>query len=142
MQAGAARIARTNPRLTRFVIAYIPANKPIKRGYLPPQPLQVGRFVLVCDQFGIPVNLLVWESYYRFGGIGSRVTRRSVYELRPSGHPDANRKSWMGLLLERSPAGEEMRLLLLSAALLALAMWGIVLAIVSRHTDCPTPLVV
>lgn len=131
MQAGAARIALSNPRLTKFAIAYIPANKPIRRGYLPPQPLEIGRFVLVCDIYGIPVSLLVWESWFRFKGMGARTSRRSVYELRPSGHPDAERKGWWDTMAERSPAGEEARLLLFSASLLSLAMWGIAVSVIS-----------
>ena len=132
MADGAARIALSNPRLTHFSIAYISPNSPIRRGFLPPQPEEVGRFTLVCDSHGIPVSLLVARSFYRFGGIGPRVPRHSVCELRPSGHPNAERKNWHELLVERSPAGEEARLLIFSATLLTLAMWGIVVALLSR----------
>ena len=133
MKSGAKRIAVSNPRLTHFTIAYIPANKPIRRGYLRPQPVEVGHFTLVWDMHGIPIRLLVWESWHRFGGIGSRVTRKSVCELRPSGHPDVLRKGWVELLMESSPAGEEARLLLFSALLLGLAMWGAIVSLMSNR---------
>ena len=68
--------------------------------------------MLMCDQHGIPVRLLAWETWYRFRGIGGRASRRTVCELRPSGHPDAMKKGWFELLVERGPAGEEARLLL------------------------------
>ena len=135
MRSGAARIALANPRLAHFSIAYIPPNKPIRRGYHPPRPVETGRFVLMCDQHGIPVRLLAWETWYRFRGIGGRASRRTVCELRPSGHPDAMRKGWFELLVERGPAGEEARLLLFSVLLVVLAGWGItmgVLASISR----------
>ena len=129
MHTGAAQIALHNPRLSHFSIAYIPGNKPMQRGLLPPQPTEMGKFTVVRDRHNIPVNLLVQDTYYRFAGIGKRVTKRSLYELRPAGHPDAEPKGWVDVLFDRSPAGEEARLLLFSAALFVLAMYGIVVAL-------------
>ncbi|KAI0697254.1 hypothetical protein BC835DRAFT_1338772 [Cytidiella melzeri] len=126
MQSGAVRIALSNPRLTRFTIAYIPAE-PIyrNRAFTRPEPIHEGRFTLLCDGHGIPITLVACERWKRWGWLHGRACRRDILELRPSGHPDAIRKTWGQLLFERSPAGEEARLLVLSAWLLGLAGWGI-----------------
>ena len=95
----------------------------------------------MCDQYGIPVRLLAWETWYRFRGIGGRVSRRTVCELRPSGHPDAMKKGWSELLLEHSPAGEEARLLLFSVLLVVLAIWGVTMGVFTSVTRSRGPLV-
>lgn len=135
MQSGAVRIALSNPHLTRFKISYLPANSTIRRAHAPPRPIEQGRYLPIRDGHGIPVSLLAIETWHRFGGFGAKMTRRSVYELRPSGHPDAVRKAWKHLLFEKSPAGEEARLLVFSCWLLILAMWGILRGVVSSSID-------
>lgn len=132
MQSGATRIALSNPRLARFRIAYIPAYRlQAGRAFRRPEALQEGRFMIHCDTHSLPITLYAFETWRRFGGLGKRVFRRSVVELRPCGHPEAARKSWPELLMERSPAGEETRLLMLSASLLLLAAWGIAKSLMS-----------
>ncbi|KAL4243969.1 hypothetical protein ABKN59_010055 [Abortiporus biennis] len=132
MHAGAARIALSNPRLQHFTITYLPINTHISRGGLTtlPEPIEQGKFELICDVHGIPVNLLAYER--RRGGwssplldIGRSKMRHYVYELRPSGHPDVEKKNWGELLVERSPAGEEARLLGFCLWLLLLTVWGV-----------------
>lgn len=153
MHLGAARIALANSRLERFTINYIPAHPPHPHRRTRPHPLETGVFELLCDVHGLPVSLYVaeWRRALAGGGGGGVVwrgvvsagmllgigfgtgwrrsrsgwTRRWMYELRPSGHPDAVRKSLGELLLERSQAGEEARLLALCFGLLLLAMWGV-----------------
>ncbi|EKM54414.1 uncharacterized protein PHACADRAFT_185339 [Phanerochaete carnosa HHB-10118-sp] len=127
MQAGAVRITLSNPRLARFKIAFLQSSRALRRSLTStaPRVLEQGRYVPIRDAHGIPVGLLASESWYRFGGFGRRMTRRTVCELRPSGHPDAARKGWRSLLFERSPAGEEARLLVFSCWLLILAVGGI-----------------
>lgn len=151
MHAGAARIALANPRLTQFFLSYIPPHTPA----LPiPRPLETGSFELICDIHGIPINLFVseWRVTLAGGGGGGMIwrgmvslamilgigvgtgwragptgwTRRWKCELRPSGHPDVPRSGLDQLIVERSPAGEEARLLLLCMCLLILAAWGVV----------------
>lgn len=139
MQAGAVRIALSNPRLARFTIAFLPPNTPLRRGAPPPRPVEQGRYQPVRDDHGIPVTLLATETWNRFGGLGGRSTRRTAYDLRPSGHPDAARKHWKHLLTERSPAGEEARLLVFSCWLLILAVWGILRGLVAGVADVPIP---
>lgn len=139
MQAGAVRIALGNPRLTRFKIAFLQSGSVLRRLMVGPAPrvLEQGQFVPVHDAHGIPVGLLACESWRRFGGFGAHMTRRTVYELRPSGHPDAVRKGWRALLFEKSPAGEEVRLLVFSCWLLILALWGISRGLVASAVDAP-----
>ena len=52
--------------------------------------------------------------------------RRWVCDLRPSGHPDVAQKGVGDLLLERSPAGEEARLMMFCLCLLSLTVWALV----------------
>ncbi|KAI0342178.1 hypothetical protein BDW22DRAFT_244547 [Trametopsis cervina] len=136
MQSGAARIALSNPRLTRFHIAYIPMEH-LRRGrsFTRPEPIHEGRFTLMCDVHGIPISLYAFERWRRWGGLGKRVYRRSILELRPSGHPDAAKKNWRQLLFDRSPAGEEMRLLVFSAWMLVLAVWGIAKSVFGKAME-------
>ena len=51
--------------------------------------------------------------------------RRWVCDLRPSGHPDVAQKGMGELLVERSPAGEEARLLVFCLCLLLLTLWAL-----------------
>jgi hypothetical protein len=51
---------------------------------------------------------------------------RATIEMSPTGARGTRRKSLVRLVLERSPAGEEARLLLLCAVLLAIVVWGCV----------------
>jgi hypothetical protein len=51
---------------------------------------------------------------------------RATIELGPVGARGTRRKSPVWLVLERSPAGEEARLLLLCAVMLAIVVWGCV----------------
>ncbi|KAI9060262.1 hypothetical protein FKP32DRAFT_1687783 [Trametes sanguinea] len=58
------------------------------------------------------------------GGKGR--VRRWTLDLRPSGHPDVAPKGVGALLVERSPAGEEARLMLFCFSLLVLTVWALV----------------
>ncbi|OCH92303.1 hypothetical protein OBBRIDRAFT_727011 [Obba rivulosa] len=125
MHAGAARIALANPRLAHFALAYIP---PAAAAHPPPRALEAGRFELVCDAHGLPVALVVSEwraALVRWTRGGRGWTRRWVCDLRPSGHPDVVRKGWGELLVEKGPAGEEVRLLAFCIVLASVALWGV-----------------
>ena len=56
----------------------------------------------------------------------SEAVYRATIEMRPVGARGSRRKSLARLVLERSPTGEEARLLLLCAVLLAIVVWGCV----------------
>ncbi|KAI8993089.1 hypothetical protein BD414DRAFT_412755 [Trametes punicea] len=133
MHVGASRIALANPRLKAFSIAFIPPNPGAAPAEPPPPPLECGAFELACDAHGIPVCLHVtqwsaspwpWAPAGGRGGKGGRV-RRWVYDLRPSGHPDVAPKGFGALLVERSPAGEEARLMVFCVCLLLLTVWAL-----------------
>ncbi|KAI0704983.1 hypothetical protein C8T65DRAFT_578005 [Cerioporus squamosus] len=66
----------------------------------------------------------LWRAlaFYR----GWSTTRRWRYDLRPSGHPDVEQKGLSELLTERSPAGEEARLMIFCMCLLLLTVWALV----------------
>ncbi|EMD37352.1 hypothetical protein CERSUDRAFT_114029 [Gelatoporia subvermispora B] len=149
LHSGAARIALANPRLAHFAIEYI---APAAAAHPRSPPLEAGRFELVCDAHGLPVALMVsewraalWGGASGVVGCGVRAlegvlgagagvrwtrsskgwTRRWVCDLRPSGHPDVVQKGWGQLLLEKGPAGEEVRLLVFCVMLVSLALWGV-----------------
>ena len=134
MQMGATRIALSNPRLRRFIIAYIPVAPLYRdRPFVRPSPVHEGRYTVLCDAHGIPVKLFSFERWKRWGWLGRRALyKRETVDLRPSGHPDAVKTGWRELLWERSPAGEEARLLMLSAWLLGLAAWGIAKSVLGK----------
>ncbi|KAI0374110.1 hypothetical protein BV20DRAFT_1049515 [Pilatotrama ljubarskyi] len=85
---------------------------------------------------GFASTYLSWGGLLGYGGgygygkggrsRGRGSVRRWVYDLRPSGHPDVPRKGVGELLVERSPAGEEARLMLFCLALLVLTVWALV----------------
>jgi hypothetical protein len=52
--------------------------------------------------------------------------RRITLDMRPAGAPGTRRAPLLALVLERSPAGEEARLILFCAALLVIVVWGCV----------------
>lgn len=137
MQACATRIALSNPRLDRYTLTFLPANRAIRRPYAPPRMLAQGRYIPVRDVHGIPITLLARESWYRFGGYGAKMVRQATYELRQSGHPDAMRKGWGQLLIDKSPAGEEARMLVFSGWLMILAVWGVARGVAWNVVDAP-----
>ncbi|KAH9858797.1 hypothetical protein C2E23DRAFT_768410 [Lenzites betulinus] len=75
---------------------------------------------------GVVGALLVRRAGLGARGKGRASVRRWVYDLRPSGHPDVARAGVGALLVERSPAGEEARLLAFCACLGALTVWALV----------------
>ncbi|EIW63382.1 uncharacterized protein TRAVEDRAFT_56411 [Trametes versicolor FP-101664 SS1] len=98
-------------------------------------------FAAVAGALGVDTPLLLLESRARTFGLDSgegadgatarksgrraRV-RRWVCDLRPSGHPDVVQKGLGALLVERSPAGEEARLMAFCLCLLVLTVWALV----------------
>jgi len=49
---------------------------------------------------------------------------RATLEMRPAGAPGTRRAPLLALVMERSPAGEEARLLFLCAVLFGVVVWG------------------
>ncbi|KAH9929500.1 uncharacterized protein BXZ73DRAFT_48097 [Epithele typhae] len=143
MHLGAARIALANPRLKTFSIAFIPIHAHDAQDAAE-SALECGTFELTSDPHGIPVCLHVVQKrarcwpWQRAAGVGpaaglaeceggrDRVAvRRWVHDLRPSGHPDVRQKGLGELFVERSPAGEEARLMVFCLGLLGLTVWAL-----------------
>ncbi|GLB45091.1 hypothetical protein LshimejAT787_1901690 [Lyophyllum shimeji] len=136
LSAGAARIARANPRLTRFSLTFIPPAYPLplpfSLPYLPfPFPARAtGTFELTTDHHGLPLMLVGFEHFRRIWpwGLGvSSSSRRYVRDLRPLSAPGRRKTGWralVGLVFERSAAGEEMRMMVFCGMLVGLAVWG------------------
>jgi len=66
--------------------------------------------------------------------LGGR-TKRWVCDLRPYGHPDVQKKGWGEVMVERSPAGEEARLIAFCLWLLVFAAWGVVRSVSVNLSD-------
>lgn len=136
LSTGAARIAKINPRLKTFSLTFIPPTYPLPIPFsIPylPVPFRArasGSFTLACDDHGLPLSLLARESsrfVWPWGlGVSSR-TKKYTWDLRPLSSP-SRRKDGMGgatsLLFERSPAGEEMRVIVFCGLLVGLSLWG------------------
>ncbi|KAF5385948.1 hypothetical protein D9615_002663 [Tricholomella constricta] len=136
LSAGAARIAKANPRLTKFSLTFIPPAYPLplpfSLPYLPiPFPTRAsGSFELTCDHHGLPLSLIGFEHFrltWPWGlGVSSR-SRRYERDLRPLSAPGRRKSGWrsvLGLVFERSSAGEEMRMIIFCGLLVSLAVWG------------------
>ncbi|KNZ80279.1 hypothetical protein J132_06705 [Termitomyces sp. J132] len=136
LSAGAARIAKANPRLTKFELTFIPPTYPLSLPFSlphPPFPLSArstGSFELTTDRHGLPLTLLGFEHsrlVWPWGLGVSSSSCRYVSDLRPLSAPGRRKTGWrgmLGLLVECSFAGEEMRMIVFCGLLVSLAIWG------------------
>ncbi|KAI0058697.1 hypothetical protein BV25DRAFT_1890725 [Artomyces pyxidatus] len=118
------RIARTNPRLQTFTLEFLARSvAPPTRGS-PALVLERASFELAADHHGLPVTLRMKE--HRRKALWRRGTsiRHRMIELRPIGYPGTHRSGIGMLLIERSPAGEEARLICFCVVLFIAAIWG------------------
>jgi len=81
-------------------------------------------FALSTDAHGLPLSLRVVERRARLFWPGGESVHRSTIDMRPAGAPGTHRPPLLALALERSPAGEEARLLLFCAILVGVVIWG------------------
>ncbi|KAF9568171.1 hypothetical protein CPC08DRAFT_679732 [Agrocybe pediades] len=152
LSSGAARIARCNPRLHKFSLTFIPPVYPVPlpfslpyRQFSFPFPVRAtGIFDVTCDHHGLPLCMAATE-HSRFVwplGIGVTTrTRKYRKDLRPMGLPGMRRKGVRGLLnllVERSSAGEELRMILFIGFLAFLAGCGIALNDAGRNVSGPS----
>ena len=137
-----ARLVRASLRLTAFDLVFLAHLPPLGRGPSWSRPVRAhAKFTLVTDAHGLPLALHVVERRVRrprwlwlwIGGTWPSLcpwpaesVRRITLDMRPAGAPGTRRAPLLALVLERSPAGEEVRLLLFCAALFVLVIWGCV----------------
>jgi hypothetical protein len=134
-----ARLVRACPRLTTFTLVFLAHAPPLGRGPSWSRPVRAhAKFTLTTDGHGLPRALHVVERRARrprrlwlwLGGTSTspwpapESVRRTTVDMRPAGAPGTRRPPFPALVLERSHAGEEVRLLLFCAALLAIVIWG------------------
>jgi hypothetical protein len=124
--SGAARIARNNPRLESFSLAFIPT---ITSHTLVPSmhPLtsQLATYTVTPDVHGLPYRLsgverklVLWP-----WGLGcTRSKRRFTRNLRTGSNMDSG--GMFKIMFEQSTAGEETRMMAFSCGLVLLAAWG------------------
>jgi hypothetical protein len=140
LRTSGARLVRASPRLESFELVFLPRT-PTSTFSLPAPTLPISRsrssqpqqhycpmraqalFSLSTDAHGLPLVLHIVERRARlFWPVES--VRRSTIDMRPAGAPGTRRPPLLALVLERSPAGEEARLLLFCAVLLSVVIWG------------------
>lgn len=137
LRTSGARLVRASPRLESFELVFL-ARTPTRTFSLPTPTLSISSsqsqqhfypmraqalFSLSTDAHGLPLTLHVVERRARLFWPADSV-RRSTIDMRPAGAPGTHRPPLLALVLERSPAGEEARLLLFCAVLLSVVVWG------------------
>ncbi|KAJ6587178.1 hypothetical protein DFH09DRAFT_1028390 [Mycena vulgaris] len=132
LAAAGARIARANPRIRSFKLAFVPTSYPqaLPRRPLYPFPRTKkasAAFALMCDPHGLPTTLRVRESnttVWPWGLGAARRVKRYTLDLRPPGAPGRTTKGIggvLGIMLESSAAGEEMRMFVFCSLLVCFA---------------------
>jgi len=81
-------------------------------------------FALSTDTHDLPLSLRGVERRARLFWPGGDSVHRSTIDMRPAGAPGTHRPPLLALVLERSPAGDEARLLLFCAILVGVVIWG------------------
>ncbi|TEB37348.1 hypothetical protein FA13DRAFT_1621736 [Coprinellus micaceus] len=149
LSTGAACIAKSNPRLHRFSLTFIPpvypVSLPFSFSFLRPLSMvpdrASGSFELRCDEHGLPINIAALEQSKVIWPWGMGVTfrtRKYVRDLRPPGLASGRKtgfRGFLGLVLEKSSAGEEVRMMLFCTMLVCFAVWGFVVTGRSRSAQ-------
>jgi hypothetical protein len=142
LRTSGTRLVRASPRLETFELVFLPRTNtgafslptptlPISRlrstfssSHHACTPMRTqGIFALSTDAHGLPLALHVVERRACLFWPGESI-HRSTIDMRPAGAPGTHRAPLLALLLERSPAGEEARLLLSYAVLAVVVVWG------------------
>jgi hypothetical protein len=138
MTLGAIRIARANPRLRNFTLTFLPSPRPLRIGFpipfLSPYPLtrETGSYTINCDTHSLPISLTAYERRSQRWPLGlgtSCSSSKCDWDLRPAGYPGTGKHGLSGLatlLMEKSTAGEELRMLVFCFSLVCLSIWGFV----------------
>ncbi|KAJ7072074.1 hypothetical protein C8F01DRAFT_227499 [Mycena amicta] len=132
LSAAGTRFVRANPRLREFCIAFVTPTYPHGLTYRPLYPFPrttkaTARFEVVCDGYGLPESLSVREStttVWPWMLRAVRRVRRYNVEIRWHAGGIAGRKHGagvLGILMESSPAGEELRIFAFCSLLVCFA---------------------
>jgi hypothetical protein len=136
LRTSGVRLVRSSPRLQSFELVFLPRTD-TRTFSLPTPTLPISRssqyiytpmraqaiFALSTDAHGLPLALRVVERRACLFWPGESV-QRSTIDMRPAGAPGTQRPPLFALVLEGSPAGEEARMLLSCAVLMAVVIWG------------------
>jgi hypothetical protein len=141
LRTSGARLVRASPRLESFELVFL-ARTDARAFSLPVPTLPISRsrsssssdlytpmraqaiFSLSADAHGLPLSLRVVGRRARLFWPGGESVHRSTIDMRPAGAPGTHHPPLVALVLERSPAGEEARLLFFCAVLVAVVIWG------------------
>jgi hypothetical protein len=137
ISSGASRIARASPRLETFKLTFLPARQPLPLLFaLPylsilPPTRATGTYDLKCDVHGLPLSLTAREKHrviWPWGFGMYNWSKRYSRDLRPTGYPGWKKdgENVLRLVLDRSAAGEEVRMILVCVLLVCVAVWGVV----------------
>lgn len=145
----ASTVAHTLPRLRAFSITFIPPDFPLpfysgleigRTTGDPSHPyIETGNYVLKTDEHGLPISVMCTEhrssrsllSLFPLSLMIPAISpsrtanpkiRKYTYTL--AFRPSAKKRRGLGLVFERSVAGEEVRVLVVLASLTGLAVWG------------------
>ncbi|KAJ7497567.1 hypothetical protein FB451DRAFT_237206 [Mycena latifolia] len=132
LAAAGTRIARANPRLRSFKLTFVPSSYPQALPHRPYYPFPRTKkasaaFTMVFDEHELPTVLHVRETettVWPWGFGVARHVKRYTVELRSPGAPGKVAKGLggaMGILLENSAAGEEMRMFMFCSLLVCFA---------------------
>ncbi|KAF7315425.1 hypothetical protein MIND_00057300 [Mycena indigotica] len=133
LAAAGTRFARANPRLREFCIAFVPPSYPHGLPYRPLYPFPrikraTARFEVICDDYDLPKTLRVRESSTKIWPWMLRVVRsvqRYDLEVRwqsgGGGRRQDTNAGLIGMLMETSPAGEELRVFAFCSLLVCFA---------------------
>ncbi|KAJ6594178.1 hypothetical protein B0H19DRAFT_1366100 [Mycena capillaripes] len=130
--AAGPRVARANPRLASFTLAFVPPSYPqaLPRRPLYPFPRTKKAsavFTMMRDAHGLPVALRVRESdttVWPWGFGATHRVRRYTLDLRPPGALGRRKtgvRGVLGILMENSAAGEDLRMFVFCSLLVCFA---------------------
>ncbi|KAF8134522.1 hypothetical protein EV363DRAFT_1160578 [Boletus edulis] len=143
----AATIAHTLPRLHAFSITFVSPDFSLPHhfgsdiGRISGDPghlyTETGHYVVKTDQHGLPTSLACTEqrssrsllSFLKSFPVPTISWRKADQKVKRSSytfdlHPSAKKRRGLGMIFEKSTAGEETRILAVLISLTALALWG------------------
>ncbi|VDB95926.1 unnamed protein product [Peniophora sp. CBMAI 1063] len=118
------QLVRANPRISNFTISFLERSGPSPTRGSPPTIIRSASFDLLTDQHGLPVQLRVREKSRPLLWWRQPTATTQLVDMRPPGYPGTLKGGVVALLLDPSPAGQEMRVICLCAALVLSTVGG------------------